>query len=314
MIDDLTQKIIGAKCRTENSADTRLCRSCGHDLAGISSFARAFSNLTTVLFIAVFLLVIFLLCFPRINSHPRPAILVRQKAYFHTLDAALSLFDNEFDGYPPSDALDPTGRPYCGAMKLCEAMMGQDLMGFHPDSLFRSDSGGLYTKATVKDRKGALLPLENANAYTLADIYGADNTSSFPKDAYVLCDVFKQVTHKSTKKRIGMPILYYKANTSHTEHDVNNPDNTENIYNYKDNYALLELGVPWDRTKKHPLFTNPELFYEMITNTKVTTKSIPHRADSYILISAGWDGLYGTPDDICNFAWRFKRKSEGEKK
>jgi hypothetical protein len=29
------------------------------------------------------------------------------------------------------------------------------------------------------------------------------------------------------------------------------------------------------------------------------------REDSYILISAGKDGLYGTADDICNFEWKY---------
>jgi len=31
----------------------------------------------------------------------------------------------------------------------------------------------------------------------------------------------------------------------------------------------------------------------------------PFRADTYILISAGKDGLYGTKDDICNFEFTF---------
>jgi hypothetical protein len=32
----------------------------------------------------------------------------------------------------------------------------------------------------------------------------------------------------------------------------------------------------------------------------------PFRADTFILISAGWDGEYGTADDICNFDWRYQ--------
>ena len=66
-----------------------------------------------------------------------------------------------------------------------------------------------------------------------------------------------------------MPILYYKADTSHTEHDINNPDNPKNIYNYKDNHELLSLGVPWKPNEKHPLFTNPRIFYEMTKDRNV---------------------------------------------
>lgn len=30
--------------------------------------------------------------------------------------------------------------------------------------------------------------------------------------------------------------------------------------------------------------------------------------DSYILISAGWDGIYGTADDVCNFTWNYREQ------
>ncbi len=46
---------------------------------------------------------------------------------------------------------------------------------------------------------------------------------------------------------------------------------------------------------------NPKLFYEMIRNDEITTASRPYCSNSFILISVGKDGLYGTDDDICNF-------------
>jgi hypothetical protein len=57
---------------------------------------------------------------------------------------------------------------------------------------------------------------------------------------------------------------------------------------------------------QHPLFEPPvfDKFYnESIMDPKVSTirRAWPYRPDSYILISAGADGLYGTNDDICNF-------------
>ena len=51
----------------------------------------------------------------------------------------LEFFSNVNNHYPPSGGLDPTGQPYCGAMKLSEALIGKDLLGFHPDSEFRAD-------------------------------------------------------------------------------------------------------------------------------------------------------------------------------
>jgi hypothetical protein len=111
-----------------------------------------------------------------------------------------------------------------------------------------------------------------------------------------------------------MPILYYKANTANTRHMVNIPDDPQNIYNYRDNQTLLMLGKPWDAgaagsTPHRLALENGQpgvRFYMNTKNDKVTTASRPHRADTFILISAGHDGEYGTPDDICNYEWKYR--------
>ena len=79
------------------------------------------------------------------------------------------------------------------------------------------------------------------------------------------------------------------------------------IYNSFDNLALLKLNRMTDG-EPHPLGDGPgDYFYSdayKIIDQKVldaTGRVWPHRPDSYILISAGIDGLYGTSDDICNF-------------
>ena len=236
---------------------------------------------------------------------------MKQRYQLFTIDGAIELFNSEFDGYPPSDALDENGRSYCGAMKLCEAMMGRDLMGFNPNSKFKADgldeSGALlYEPNTLDIRKGPYLPEANGNPYRLKDLY--ENVGPFDGNNYVLCDELKQVRHTGTGMRIGMPVLYYKADTSKTVHDVNDPNNPENIYDYRDNQALLALGVPGKPGLKHPLYENPKIFYEMTRNTRVAGPSVPNRAGTYILLSAGRDGLYGTEDDIANFYMQWKPK------
>jgi hypothetical protein len=42
-------------------------------------------------------------------------------------------------------------------------------------------------------------------------------------------------------------------------------------------------------------------FYVITRDEKITSMARPMRSDSYILISAGFDGLYGTSDDVFNF-------------
>jgi hypothetical protein len=50
---------------------------------------------------------------------------------------------------------------------------------------------------------------------------------------------------------------------------------------------------------------DPVRFYKNTLSDKITTIPRPYRADTYILISAGYDAEYGTADDICNFDWRY---------
>jgi hypothetical protein len=230
---------------------------------------------------------------------------------FASVVAAIELFGNVYGGYPPSDSNDITGAACCGAMRLTESLIGQDLLGFHPKSAFRADGldpntlAPLYTATTAKAGRVLLLPLENANAHRLVDIFGKGNTGPFREDTLVMCDVFEK--DRPSGMKTGMPILYYRADTSATLHDVNEPDNPRNIFDYKDNLALIKLGVPGQAGRRHPL-ADPKRFYLNTQDTRVGGTSRPHRANSYILISAGRDGLYGTADDICNFEWKYRER------
>lgn len=250
---------------------------------------------------------------PSLNAVRRYARNVAQRNQFHALAAAIAFFNNEYDGYPRSGATDDLDVDYGGAMKLCEAMVGKDLLGFHPDSLFRSngtDAGGiqLYPRDPPPDnlavRREPYLQLESANPYMLGNIYPA--TGPFDPCSFVLCDVYTNVTHRGTGRPIGMPLLYYRADISRHSHNLADPGDPDNIYKYGDNHELAGLGMPWNPGPEHKLYTEPRRFYLNTRNYKITTMSRPCRADSYILISAGVDGEYGTADDICNFEWRYE--------
>jgi type II secretory pathway pseudopilin PulG len=301
-----------------------------NSIAKQSGKKAAFTIVELLTVMSIIVILISLLV-PSLTAVKRYARKVRQSAQFHSIGAALELFHGEEDGYPPSS--DPDS-DYCGAMKLAEAMVGQDLLGFHPKSLFKSnleDSQGnlLYDEdpdSTADDlnpadpddrknldsRKGPYLPLEKANAYRLRDLYGEGKTLTWDEDRFVLCDEYARVVSKETGKKIGMPVLYYKADPSGMLHDPNFPDHPtmKRFYDYKDNHEFLkQLGVPWDPTYPlpYPLVQEQggqegERFYEMTKNTAIRMRSgRPYRQDSYILISAGFDGLYGTEDDVLNF-------------
>jgi hypothetical protein len=220
------------------------------------------------------------------------------------------------------------GTPYCGANKLAEAMVGLDFLGFHPNSdlraigTFSHDDGGGTGTTTDTDvyhpgsdyagggntlfaetgdenmdaRKGPLIELENAGAFQMADVYGNGDHGTYLADSLVLCDVYSK-TRTSTKKT-GAPVLYYKANPIYKIQDsVNDPGIS--IYDLEDNSGLVALGSVDDGTA-HPLVT-AENFDKMIVNPDISSVARPYKADTYILVSAGKDALYGTSDDIFNF-------------
>jgi prepilin-type N-terminal cleavage/methylation domain-containing protein len=281
-------------------------------------------ELLTVMSIIVILIGILV---PSLNMVRRYATDVKQKSQFHSISEAMELFKNEFEGYPDSSTagkapdLDEDNKHYPGAARLCEAMVGQDLLGFHPASRFRADCTDgaasptkLYANPptslspiptdNLQARKGPYLQLERANAYKLIDIYGDNGTGAIEPNLFVLCDEYTRVKNTSTGKKIGMPVLYYKADTAGTAHNPSNPSDPNNIYDYQDNDYLVGLGMPWNPSAAHPMYSTkePERFYEGTKNEHIEiTEGRPYRSDSYILLSAGFDGQYGTPDDIFNF-------------
>ncbi|HNS21579.1 MAG TPA: hypothetical protein PKH24_13830 [Sedimentisphaerales bacterium] len=267
-----------------------------------------------VVLFGMLLLFIVLVAIPSLDRAHSYPIELRQEAQLRSIDAATELFRNEFLDYPPSDANDSTGKPYCGAMKLAEALMGRDLHGWHSRSAFRQDGldpntlTPLYPAIvspaadTLRARKGPYIPAEFANPCRLVDIYGKENTGLFPEDVLVLCDAFERTRPGGAKT--GMPILYYRANRFGTAHA---PDDPNDFYRSADNQMLVALGVPGQPGKVHPL-SDPNRFYLNTENTLITSEIQPFRRDSYILISAGRDGLYGTADDICNFEWKYREQ------
>ena len=100
---------------------------------------RAAFTIIELLTVMSIIVILMSLLVPSLAMVKRYAREVRQRAQFHAIEAAMELFQSVEEGYPDSSALDEDNADYCGAMKLCEAMVGQDLMGFHPDSHFRSD-------------------------------------------------------------------------------------------------------------------------------------------------------------------------------
>ncbi len=280
---------------------------------------------------------------PALNKVRRYAKVVKQKGQFHSIEVGLEMYKIEFGEYPESNGPLGDGKDvdkvesYCGAMRLAEALVGQDGQGVHPDSRFVFNDadaalfyGELYpnnpvppiTDSQYQDNLRERRPLyikEDSELCTLEDFYSDVVPADIlpftdPNSSVMLADAFPRAISFVTGKKVGMPVLYYKADTSkirHTETEVF-LDVLDNIYNIFDNLDLVDLEVPWfGAGVSHPMstaggttrtggVTDATIFYRNTENKKSTIEK-PYNPDSYILISAGFDGEYGTNDDVFNF-------------
>jgi len=265
---------------------------------------------------------------PAVSYVRRTAQEANQEVQIKTIDLALTAFKSDYRDYPPSDGWDyETDQPldYCGSQKLAEALLGWDLLGFHPNSDFTSngrdalDTVDIYqtTDENLSERKGPYLELSTANAFRLGVVDGVhdglfNDVGDLHPDRFVLCDVFnaKKITvvkpltdpPEYVMFNAGTPILYFKANTLSKSIE---PPLGPFIYDRRENSELIKLGRVKDG-RPHELDVPPApiddfIFYIMDPKVSTDTKLWPYRPDSYILISAGADGLYGTADDITNF-------------
>lgn len=247
----------------------------------------------------------------------------KQKAQLTEIGLALTAFRNDYGDYPPSDQLshDTSVADYSGAQKLAEALLGRDLLGFHPRSTWSATDPAWYppnpTPANLDRRRGPYLELGTESAFRLGDLFGAalaTTTPSLQANTFVICDSFgvKKVTiAPGQTAKAGMPILYYRADTTKKKFDGTGlpPPGSQDIYHCMDNFPLIQVADSADGPlPDHPLATlGGTYFYSpqyKIVDQKIfgsTGRRWPLRPDSYLLISAGADSKYGTDDDICNF-------------
>ncbi len=282
--------------------------------------------LTVIVIIAIMLGILM----PAMSMVKKFARQTKQKAQFVSIEMGINLYRNDFGDYPPSHGWDPTAsdaNTYCGAQTLAEAMFGQDLLGFHPDSVYRADgknkdgTDDLYPDNLKPDdpnidkRKGPYLARENIGVFEANDIYEKTVLGTrIEPSRFIICDVFEIKNTENLiggkKRKVGTPILYYKANPASENRDLDYTKPEKSIYKSMDNEELIRLGRITDQKEHHFDFYNytegsrkgREIFYGYIGDPQITgTLTQPVRPDSYLLISAGDDGLYGTTDDICNF-------------
>jgi prepilin-type N-terminal cleavage/methylation domain-containing protein len=292
--------------------------------------------LTVVIIIALLMSIMV----PGIRKAKQSAMNLRQKSQLRDIGMSLEFwfFDHDM-AYPDSNFSVTTSLYTTGAHKLAEALMGRDGHGFDSKSTWDAkadevdpDIYGLNTKYPYIYRESVYMDPDEIGNFQIAQIYPVGGTGAvYPGDydetpaatsnsqAGVLTDIFKKkritmpISNDSVK--IGSPILYFKGNHT-TIYNASAPD--QSIFNYTDNMAIFALGHNIDGfSNPHP-FANPldtngngvadgvDDFYASLVNPTAritgTSDPEPYNKDTFVLMSAGSDGLYGTSDDITNIS------------
>ena len=264
---------------------------------------------------------------------------LQQKSVFHAMKVGLELFSSDFDGHPSSQMREQFNVQVTGAQHLTEALLGRDWRGFEPrtgwfpmdDTSFGSNvPTDLYadTTASLARRKGPYCEIKYGEVLMVSEvwsdkgpsrIYGGNNAKPVERSPIIM-DVFNR--NDTLAGRTGMPILYFKGDSTKlfrvdsSRQTVVNPNSAQYsqwAYNFDDNLPVLQL--PWLRDTTQAGATvhyrdpddasknQAQVFYERITQQADASRHFykPYNAATFILISAGWDGIFGTKDDIVNY-------------
>jgi len=232
------------------------------------------------------------------------------------------MFSHDYGDYPSS-----TPEPYPGetgsysvqgSHRLALAMFGRDRQGCPRSGQADSVYGKYYTPdgtsatpdvgtsnwgTTDAFRTPRRMPYIDPNGFYLCK----DNSKSFFAYMWLICDRFSR--RKSDEITLGESyagrnvILYYKARPS--------GDNAWEIYNVAHN-NLIQGITDWTTPnyRKDPFYwgtrgsaDNGAVADGGIINASAQVGFIfpPHNKETFLLISAGYDGLFFTEDDIGNW-------------
>jgi prepilin-type N-terminal cleavage/methylation domain-containing protein len=198
-----------------------------------------------------------------------------------------------------------------------------------PDSTYYDSE----EQKSLNNRKGPYFDLnrQGINAVEVSQLYddtgqlytvNYDTATNYLRaPVFADCYRMKKITDENGRVfKAGSPILYFRYNNAgkyfkEIDSDWEAMDEDackDSYYNYYDNYDFFNLEcLRIDNIDKTHRFQDGDAdgngisgkteFYEFITSRTVGGYDMCTNRGTFIIISAGNDGLYGTKDDITNF-------------
>lgn len=297
---------------------------------------KGFTIIELLTVIAIITLLVGLLT-PGVRKAKQIASNLKQRCQLYDIEVGLELWYSENDSSYPDSDVSGAALYTTGSHKLAEALMGRDSHGFDSKSSWDAETDEvdptIYgSVAPYSDRNSVYIDSDKVDNFQIAQIYDVGATGIvYPGDidatgavtsnsqAGVLTDIFrnKRVTMPLTNESVktGSPILYFKAKNT-TIYNPASPN--QSIFNYRDNWPIFALGHNVDGVgEEHPFANTDDIdangvndgiddFYDTLINPRARINGIgdpvPYNKDTYILLSAGSDGLYGTSDDVTNIS------------
>ena len=251
------------------------------------------------------------------------------RAGLNTISIGLELFreDSGNNQYPPShapfiQALQTA--PYTGANWLADALIGNDLLGWDPLALSEpkrawQDTMGQNRRGGINSRKGPYVEIDTIK--NMPDPIAGVAVKGFwwpgmllPVSRVLLDKSYGEVDREDGA--LNGTILYYRASSAAQSTwalfnsgplgPAQRPN--QRIYDFSDNASMVQRvhavapgtsGLTPDQNAFYDMIEDKEIKVQVQKSAAVIRR--PYRAQSYLLISPGYDGRYGTVDDITNF-------------